>query len=399
MSGGHPVTYRRQATDGRARAGLLTTPHGAVETPAFMPVGTRAVVRGLDSRDLREVGSKMVLANTYHLMLRPGAGLISRLGGLHRFMGWDGPVLTDSGGYQVFSLDALVTEEGCRFRSVYDGSEAFLSPEDAVRVQEQLGPDIAMVLDVCIALPAPREDAVEAMERTLRWAERSVEAHDRTDQALFGIVQGGVDPELRLESARRTAELRMAGYGIGGLSVGEERGPRNEALEAAVAGLPDGAPRYFMGLGDPEGLLDAVARGVDLFDCVWPTRLARHGKVISGQGDYNIRLARLADDEGPLDPECSCLTCRTYPRAYLRHLAVTKELSLPRLLSIHNLVAVHRLLEGARSAIAAGTFSEYRRRVTDNRRAGVQAPSGTPATGLDLSTHEVNPGGAPAISH
>lgn len=368
MSPARAATFRRLATDGDARTGRLATPHGEVETPAFMPVGTRAVVRGLDSRDLREAGTQMVLANTYHLMLRPGAGVIARLGGLHGFMGWDGPILTDSGGYQVFSLDARVTEDGCRFRSVYDGSEAFLTPEDAVRIQERLGPDIAMVLDVCIALPAPREDVMEAMERTLRWAERSVEVHERTDQALFGIVQGGIDPDLRMESARRTAELRMAGYGIGGLSVGEAREPRNEALEAAVAGLPPEAPRYFMGLGDPEGLLDAVARGVDLFDCVWPTRLARHGKVITGRGDYNIRLARFITDDGPLDPECPCPTCRTYPRAYLRHLAATRELSLPRLLSVHNLVATHRLLEGARSAIEAGTFAEFRRQVTHNRR-------------------------------
>ena len=368
MTAARAITYRCLATDGSARKGRLATPHGVVETPAFMPVGTRAVVRGLDSQDLREVGTQMVLANTYHLMLRPGAGPISRLGGLHGFMGWDGPILTDSGGYQVFSLGARVTEDGCAFRSVYDGSEAFLTPEGAVRIQEELGPDIAMVLDVCIALPAPRERAAKAMERTLRWAERSVEVHGRAGQALFGIVQGGVDPELRLESARRTAELGMAGYGIGGLSVGEERGPRNEALEAAVAGLPGDAPRYFMGLGDPEGLLDAVARGVDLFDCVWPTRLARHGKVITGRGDYNIRLARFAEDEGPLDPECPCRTCRTYPRAYLRHLAVTKELSLPRLLSIHNLMATHRLLEAARSAIEAGGFAEFRRHAAERRR-------------------------------
>lgn len=373
MTAAHAVTYQCLATDGLARKGRLTTPHGVVETPAFMPVGTRAAVRGLDSRDLREVGTQMVLANTYHLMLRPGAGTIAGLGGLHRFMGWDGPILTDSGGYQAFSLGARVTEEGCGFRSVYDGSEAFLTPEDAVRIQEELGPDIAMVLDVCIALPAPQKDTLAAMELTLRWAERSIEVRERADQALFGIVQGGVDPELRLESARRTAELGMAGYGIGGLSVGEQRGPRNESLEAAVAGLPDDAPRYFMGLGDPEGLLDAVARGVDLFDCVWPTRLARHGKVITGRGDYNIRLARFAEDEGPLDPECPCRTCRYYPRAYLRHLAVTRELSLPRLLSVHNLVATHRLLEAARSAIDAGAFDEFRCRVAEHRRTSEEA--------------------------
>ena len=261
MSSASPVVYQSLAVDGQARRGRLFTPHGAIDTPAFMPVATRAAVRTLDSRDLREVGSQMVLANTYHLMLRPGADRIAGLGGLHRFMGWDGPILTDSGGYQVFSLGASVTEDGCGFRSVYDGSRLFLTPEEAVRVQERLGPDIAMVLDVCIGLPAPRSEVVGAMERTLRWAERSLQVHGRSDQALFGIVQGGADPDLRLESARRTAELGMDGYGIGGLSVGEDLGRRNESVEAAVAGLPEAAPRYFMGLGDPEGMLDAVARG------------------------------------------------------------------------------------------------------------------------------------------
>ena len=367
MTSGGPVTYECLAVDGAARRGRLTTPHGTVDTPAFMPVGTRSVVRSLDSQDLREVGTQMVLANTYHLMLRPGTGPIAGLGGLHGFMGWDRPILTDSGGYQAFSLGAKVTEDGCGFRSVYDGSRVFLTPEDAVRVQERLGPDIAMVLDVCIGLPAPRHKIAEAMELTLRWAERSVEAHRRSDQALFGIVQGGAEPDLRYESARRTAELSMAGYGIGGLSVGEDLGRRNEAVEASIAGLPPRAPRYFMGLGDPEGVLDAVARGVDLFDCVWPTRLARHGKAITSLGDYNIRLARFAEDGDPLDPECPCPTCRTYPRAYLRHLAVTKELSLARLLSVHNLVATHRLLEGARSAIAAGRFADFHQRIATNR--------------------------------
>lgn len=362
--------------DGAARQGRLITPHGAIETPAFMPVGTRSVVRSLDSSDLREVGTQMVLANTYHLMLRPGARLIAGMGGLHPFMGWDRPILTDSGGYQAFSLGAKVTEDGCGFRSVYDGSKIFLTPENAVQVQEELGPDIAMVLDVCIGLPAPRSKVVEAMELTLRWAERSVSAHRRGDQALFGIVQGGAEPDLRYESARRTAELDMAGFGIGGLSVGEDMGRRNEAVEAAVAGLPSRAVRYFMGLGDPEGLLEAVARGVDLFDCVWPTRLARHGKVITSQGDYNIRLARFAEDDGPLDPECSCAPCRTYPRGYLRHLAVTKELSLARLLSIHNLAATHRLLEGARKAIADGCFAEYHRRAATLRRRGPYVSEG-----------------------
>lgn len=370
MRSGGPVTYECLAVDGAARRGRLTTPHGIVDTPAFMPVATRSVVRSLDSQDLREVGTQMVLANTYHLMLRPGTGPITRLGGLHGFMGWDRPILTDSGGYQAFSLGAKITEDGCALRSVYDGSRVLLTPEDAVRLQEQLGPDIAMVLDVCIGLPAPRQEVVDAMELTLRWAERSLTAHSRSDQALFGIVQGGAEPDLRYESARRTAELGMAGYGIGGLSVGEDLGRRNEAVEASVAGLPPQAPRYFMGLGDPEGVLDAVARGVDLFDCVWPTRLARHGKVITSLGDYNIRLARFAEDGDPLDPECPCPTCRIYPRGYLRHLAVTKELSLARLLSVHNLVATHRLLEGARSAIAAGRFAEFHCRSIARRRMG-----------------------------
>ena len=376
MTSGGPVTYECLAVDGAARSGRLTTPHGTVDTPAFMPVATRSVVRSLDSQDLREVGTQMVLANTYHLMLRPGTGPITGLGGLHGFMGWDRPILTDSGGYQAFSLGAKVTEDGCGFRSVYDGSRVFLTPEDAVRVQEELGPDIAMVLDVCIGLPAPRQKIVEAMELTLRWAERSQLAHRRNDQALFGIVQGGAEPDLRYESARRTAQLGMAGYGIGGLSVGEDMGRRNEAVEASVAGLPAHAPRYFMGLGDPEGVLAAVARGIDLFDCVWPTRLARHGKVITSLGDYNIRLARFAEDGGPLDPECPCLTCTTYPRGYLRHLAVTKELSLARLLSIHNLVATHRLLEGARSAIASGRFAEFHSRTATSRRTGHDVSAG-----------------------
>ncbi len=369
---GPPVTYERLSVDGTARSGRLHTPHGTVETPAFMPVATRASVRSLDSADLRAVGTRMVLANTYHLMLKPSTGPISQMGGLHGFMGWDLPILTDSGGYQAFSLGAKITEEGCGFRSVYDGSEVFLTPEEAVRVQEELGPDIAMVLDVCIGLPAPREKVLEAMELTLRWAERSVVAHQRSDQALFGIVQGGAEPDLRYESACRTAELGMAGYGIGGLSVGEDMGRRNEAVAASIAGLPPESPRYFMGLGDPDGILEAVAQGVDLFDCVWPTRLARHGKAITSRGDFNIRVARFAEDSGPLDPECPCSTCLTYPRGYLRHLAVTKELSLARLLSIHNLVAIHRLLEGARAAISSGRFDQFRSRVVDRRKTRIE---------------------------
>lgn len=363
-----PVSYRLLAVDGEARRGRITTPHGTVETPAFMPVGTRAAVKTLDVRDLAETGAQMTLANTYHLMLRPGADLVERMGGLHRFMAWEGPILTDSGGYQIFSLDPAVDEEGARFRSVYDGSAVTLTPEDAVRVQEQLGPDIAMALDVCIRLPAPRAEAEEAMLRTLRWLERAVAVHARPDQALFGIVQGGVDADLRAESARRTAELGVAGFGIGGLSVGEPPAERNRAVEATVAHLPAGAVRYVMGLGDLDGMLDSVARGVDLFDCVWPTRLARHGKVITRRGDYGIRGAAYAADERPLDGECPCAVCRSHSRAYLRHLAVVKETGMQRLLSIHNLTVTQNLLADARDAIERGDFHRFRREVSAARR-------------------------------
>ncbi len=362
-----PVSLSIEARDGPARSGKLSTPHGEVPTPGFMPVGTRGSVRALDTADLVEVGAHMVLANTYHLMLRPGAELIDRLGGLHEFMAWDGPILTDSGGYQIFSLGPKIDDDGASFRSTYDGSQVRLTPEEAVRVQELLGPDIAMVLDECIGLPAPREQVQSAMERSLRWAERAVEAHSRPDQALFGIVQGGVDDELRAMSARATAELGFAGFGIGGLSVGEPPEERNRALEAALAELPDGKTRYVMGLGDAEGVLDAIQRGADLFDCVWPTRLARHGKVLTVDGDFNIRRAENSDHAGPIHPECTCTTCRRYSRAYLRHLVVTGELAAHRLLTIHNLHFTLNLLQEARLAITAGSFAEFRATVGDRR--------------------------------
>ncbi len=365
-----PVTWEAEGTDGAARAGTLHTPHGDVPTPAFMPVGTRATVKTLDHRDLAEAGAHMVLANTYHLMQRPGADLIAGQGGLHGFMAWDGPILTDSGGYQIFSLPARVDEDGVRFKSSYDGSHLHLTPERAVHVQEQLGPDVAMVLDVLVGLPAPRAEIAGAMERTLRWSERALAAHDRPDQALFGIVQGGSDPELRTESARRTAALDFPGFGIGGLSVGEEAAARNRALEAAVAELPAGKPRYVMGLGDTAGVLDAVARGADLFDCVLPTRLARHGKALTSAGDVSIRRVEHAADPGPLDPECGCLTCDSYSRAYLRHLRITGEPLGARLLSIHNLTYTLGLLAGARDAVVAGRFDAYRAAVARRRVTG-----------------------------
>ncbi len=362
-----PVTWEALATDGAARRGRLRTPHGTVETPAFMPVGTRGVVRALDTDDLVEVGAEMILANTYHLMLRPGAERVAALGGLHGFTGWQGPILTDSGGYQIYSLGPKIDEDGAVFRSTYDGSEVRLRPEDAVAVQELLGPDIAMVLDVCVGLPAERETVRDAMELTLRWTERAVAAHRRPDQALFGIVQGGVDPELRLESARRTAELGVPGFGIGGLSVGEDPADRDLALEATMSELPPSKVRYVMGLGDAEGVLAAIARGADLFDCVWPTRLARHGRVLTPDGDYNLRRAEFVDDPAPLDPECPCRTCGRYSRAYLRHLLSVGEITVLRLLTLHNLTYTLGLMADARGAIAAGRFDEHRAAVVERR--------------------------------
>lgn len=324
-----------------------------------MPVGTRAAVKAVDSRDLVELDVGIVLANTYHLMLRPGAEAVAKLGGLHEFMNWDRPILTDSGGFQVFSLDPEIKEDGVTFRSTFDGDLIHLTPEDAVRVQEQLGGDIAMVLDVCVGLPAPHELVELEMERTLRWAERCRLAHNLTGQALFGIVQGGVDLELRAASARETAQLEFSGYGIGGLSVGESAFERNLAVEAAVSELPEDKPRYVMGLGDPEGLLDAVARGADMFDCVMPTRHARHGKVHTQDGAFNIRNADFEFDQGPLDETCDCHACSDYTRAYIRHLFRMKEISALRLLSIHNLRFLVSLMNGARRAVEAGRFASF----------------------------------------
>jgi queuine tRNA-ribosyltransferase len=354
-----PVQWIAEATDGRARAGHLQTPHGSVATPAFMPVGTRATVRAVDVDDLAATGTEMVLANTYHLMLRPGGQVIAELGGLHEFWGWRRPILTDSGGYQVFSLQPHIDEDGARFKSVYDGRVVHLRPEEAVAIQEDLGADIAMVLDVCVGLPAPREAVIEGMERTLRWAERSLDVHTRSDQGLFGVVQGGVDPDLRATSAAKTAALGFAGFGIGGLSVGESPVERNGALDAAINELPVDRVRYVMGLGDPEGVIQAIERGADLFDCVWPTRLARHGRVLTANGDFNLRRAEYLTDGRPLEDRCPCHTCRNHHRAYLRHLLVNNELAGFRLLSIHNLTYTMGLLHGIRQAITTGDVASH----------------------------------------
>lgn len=364
------VTWTPNAIDGAARSGVLHTPHGDVSTPAFMPVGTRAAVKAVDSDDLKSVGAEIVLANTYHLMLRPGAELIAKLGGLHGFMSWDGPILTDSGGFQIFSLESEINENGAVFSSIYDGARVELTPEEAMRIQEQLGADIAMALDVCVGLPAPRDEVETQMRRTLRWAERCLEARSRADQSLFGIVQGGTDLELRAQSARKTAELGFEGIAIGGLSVGEPADERNAALEVTVAELPDDKPRYVMGLGDTKGLLEAIQRGADIFDCVIPTRLARHGRALTRSGDFNVNRSDFTVDQSPIDPDCRCLTCSRYTRAYLRHLVRMSELSAHRLLTIHNLTYVLDLISSAREAIEAGNLAEFIDSVNGRRADG-----------------------------
>ena len=362
------VTWRGTAADGSARTGVMTTPHGDVVTPGFMPVGTRATVKTMDVVDLRTVGAEILLANTYHLMLRPGEDVVSTLGELHGFMAWDGPILTDSGGYQVLSLGPEVSEDGLVFRSSYDGSRVELTPEGAVEVQERLGSDIAMALDVPVALPSPRDETESAMSLTRRWAERSLAAKRRGDRALFGIVQGGAAADLREQAAKEIAALGFPGFGIGGLAVGESPEERDLALDAAIPHLPKDSVRYVMGLGDPEGLLAAIARGADLFDCVIPTRLARHGKALTRTGDVSIKRKEWQLSDAPLDADCGCLTCSRYSRGYLRHLHTTKEPLADRLLTLHNLTYTFDLLDGARTAIAAGTFADHREAVLAARR-------------------------------
>lgn len=362
-----PVAWTPRTVDGAARTGTLATPHGRVPTPNFMAVGTRGTVRTLDSGDLERLGADIVLANTYHLMLRPGEGVVRDIGGLHSFMAWDRPILTDSGGYQVLSLDPHIGDDALEFRSTYDGAPVTLSPERSVAVQEALGSDIAMALDVPVALPAERRATEAALEQTLRWAERSLAAKTRNDRALFGIVQGGSDPGLRRRSAKATAALGFPGFGIGGLAVGESAIERAAAIEAAVPELPDTAVRYVMGLGDTEGLIDAVARGVDLFDCVIPTRLARHGKALTTCGDMSVKQRSWDDDPRPIDPNCSCEVCARYSRAYLRHLHRTNELTGHRLLTLHNLHYVYSLMSSMRASIADGDFSAWADEVRGRR--------------------------------
>ena len=365
------VTFEATAADGGARAGVLRTARGEVRTPCFMPVGTRASVRTLTSTDLEELGAQVVLGNTYHLMLRPGADLIAELGGIHGFSDWRGHVLTDSGGYQIFSLEPKVTDEGATFRSTYDGSSHHLSPEGSVAVQQLLGSDIQMVLDVCPPLPSTEAVVRAAVDRSAAWAARAKAAHAParaagSTQAQFGIVQGGVDLDLRAESAERTVEVGFDGYGIGGLSVGEPREEMLPALDVTTTALPTDQPRYLMGVGDPVSIVEAVALGVDMFDCVLPTRLARHGTILTWEGRLNLRNARWARDPEPLEPGCACPTCQRWSRAYLRHLLTTNEPTAARLTTLHNVHWLLRLMDEARQAIATGTYGALRRRVAEH---------------------------------
>ncbi|MEW6231772.1 MAG: tRNA guanosine(34) transglycosylase Tgt [Chloroflexota bacterium] len=345
-----------------ARVGMLRTPHGEVPTPAFMPVGTQATVKTMAPRELEEIGASIVLANTYHLYLRPGAEVVAKLGGLHRFMGWPRTILTDSGGFQVFSLShrRKLSDEGVVFKSHVDGSEHLLTPEKAIMVQEQLGADIIMALDECTPPDCDERYAREAMERTHRWAQRSKAAHVRADQALFGISQGGMYPALRRESAKALAELDFPGYGIGGLSVGEAKAVTWEMLEATMSHLPADKPRYMMGVGSPEDLFEGVARGVDMFDCVLPTRIARNGALLTRHGRLNIRNAKNTLADGPIEDSCQCYTCCTFSLAYLRHLFQSGEILGLRLATTHNLYFLLELMREIRTAILEKRFTGFK---------------------------------------
>jgi queuine tRNA-ribosyltransferase len=351
-----------EATDGAARAGVLRTAHGDVPTPAFMPVGTKATVKSLDPDELRTLGTRILLGNTYHLHFRPGEDLIAELGGLHAFMGWDGPILTDSGGFQIFSLrDTLLAadDDGVTFRSVYDGSAARFTPELAAGIQAALGSDVAMCLDICPPAGVPRADLELAVRRTTLWAARQRDLARARGQLRFAITQGGLDRELRARSSEGLAELDFDGYAIGGLSVGEERAPMFAATTDAAAALPEAKPRYFMGIGDPEGVIEVIARGVDMFDCVLPTRTARTGSALTWEGRLNLRNARFARDPRPIDEGCACPACTRFTRAYVRHLVNQEEILGLRLLSLHNLRFLLDLVVAAREAIERGAFASW----------------------------------------
>ena len=346
-----------------ARLGVLHTPHGDIQTPIYMPVGTAAVVKAMTSREMEEIGTQILLSNTYHLHLRPGEDLVAEAGGLHRFMDWHKPILTDSGGFQVFSLAGIrtIAEEGVTFQSHLDGSRQFIGPETSMDIQQKLGADIAMAFDVCSPYPCDHETARVNMERTHRWAQRCKEYHTREDQALFGIVQGAFYKDLRIESAKTLSDMDFIGYGIGGLSVGEPKPIMYEMLEEMMPYMPAHKPRYLMGVGTPDCLIEGVLRGIDMFDCVLATRIARNGTALTSAGRLVVRNAQYARDFGPIDPECDCYACTHFSRAYVRHLIKAGEITGGRLLSIHNLRFLIRLMERVREAIAEDRFLDFRK--------------------------------------
>ena len=364
--------FETKAKDARtsARTGVLQTAHGAVETPVFMPVGTQATVKALEPRDLRENGASVILGNTYHLMLRPGAETVAALGGLHAFMGWDGPILTDSGGFQVFSLAKMrrITPTGCEFSSHIDGRRVFLGPAESMEVQRLLGSDIAMVFDECLPWPCDRARAERSVETTIAWAADSLAAPHAPGQLVFGIVQGGVYADLRRHCAEELVRMPFDGFAVGGVSVGEPEEAMYAAVEASVPFLPEDRPRYVMGLGVMSQMAECVARGIDMFDCVIPTRVARHGTALTRRGNVAIKAAKWARDPGPVEEGCTCYCCRNFSRAYVRHLLHAGEILGVRLLTIHN---VHRLCEfmrEMRAAIAGGTFDDFRKTIHENER-------------------------------
>ncbi len=359
----HPVKFEAVATQGAARAGVAVTANGSYTTPLFMPVGTRGAIKYLSAADYESLGAQIVLGNTYHLMLRPGAETVAQLGGLGKFSGWKGLTLTDSGGFQVFSLAPKVDDDGVTFKSTYDGSSHRFTPESAVATQQLLGADIQMVLDVCPPLPSPPEVVRLAVERTSAWAVRARQAHNRLDQALFGIVQGGVSESMRVESAQRTVALDFDGYGIGGLSVGETRDEMLPALAAAIEQLPTNRPRYLMGVGDPASLIEAVNLGVDQFDCVMQTRIGRHGTALTSEGKLHVKGAKYILSDEPLDATCACDVCQRHSRGYIRHLFQVGEPTASRLLSLHNIAWTFDLMHRIRIAIIDGRFDSLRREV------------------------------------
>ncbi len=369
--------FRLIKTEGRARRGEFTCPHGTVQTPVFMNVGTQAAIKGaLSARDLADIGCQIELSNTYHLHVRPGDGLIKSLGGLHRFMTWDGPILTDSGGFQIFSLAELrkIGEDGVRFNSHVDGRHIFMGPEESMRIQSNLGSDVAMAFDECIKIPSPYEYVKESCARTVRWLERCKAALARYNaepdavnpgQVLFGINQGAVFHDIRVEHMKRIAELDLAGYAIGGLAVGETTQEMYDTIEVVEEHMPAGRPRYLMGVGTPGNIIESVARGVDFFDCVMPARNGRHGHLFTWGGIINIKNAKYERDEGPIDPECSCPVCRRYSRAYLRHLFKAEEMLAMRFAVTHNLWFYNELMRRIRTALEEGNFDAFRRKYAD----------------------------------